>query len=110
MLAQQILLLPRRPRIVSLLPPLRPRTPPERARQLARTALQHRGHRVARAGGRDAGGLGQQVEVEEFDELQLYFARGAARFEERSYGEETIKGLEGARIGGLAEEGADERV
>lgn len=109
--AQQFLLLGRAQldaRLALPTPSLRPRFSAlvaERAGQLAGTALEHGGHRVALPGARDGGGLGHQVEVEELDELELDLSGCGARLEEGRHSEQAVERFEGAGVARGVDEG-----
>lgn len=116
MAAEELLLLLRREGVVepvvvaAAAAPLAPRVGGrEGASQLTRTALEHRGHRVALHGVGDGGRLGHEVEVEELDELELDLAGGRARLEERGDGQQAVEGFECARVARGVDEGDDER-
>lgn len=61
---------------------------------------------LVRAGRR--GCFGHEIEVEEFDELELDFARGGSRFEERCNGHEAVKPFESSGVVGGVDESDDE--
>lgn len=61
---------------------------------LAGTALQAR-----RATAPEDGGLGHEVKVKEFDQLELDLARGATLLEKGCHREKTIEVFEGASVG-----------
>lgn len=98
MATQQLLLLLRRERLLSLTPlprcPQLTRAPTPALR--ARPGLGCRGH------------LGHEVEVEELDELELDLAGCGAGLEEGGDGEETVEGLEGAGVAWGVDEGGYE--
>lgn len=52
--------------------------------------------------------LGHEVEVEEFDDLQLDFSGCAARFEQAGDGKEAVHFLKGASALGSGKKGGDE--
>src|SRR5271163_2953873 len=62
--------------------------------KLTRTALQHRWHRLSCVRGWDRGGLGHEIEVEKFNQLELHFSARFARLEERGDGKEAVEVFE----------------
>ena len=116
MAAEELLLLLRREGVVEPVVVVAAAAPPaprvggrEGASQLTRTALEHRGHRVALDGVGDGRRLGHEVEIEELDELELDLAGRRARLEERGDGQQAVEGFECARVARGVDEGDDER-